>query len=264
MINEAQNELVIRVFALKDPHLIQRLKKSPLHQTIEVDPKHPPCSLNVMKKKSRGLMHEKTLIVDKTITVLGSTNFTFDALHLHDNMLLVIHNKDLARACERRFHTRLFLNDQLIELYHLPDQDLGEHMILRTLKEAKQSIFVAMYCLTSDPIIEELKQASLRGVDVKIVVDRHFFFPYANKFQGLKAYPSGTSQMLHYKFAVVDESICITGSANWTASGLHKNRETLLIIHHLNQAQQRVLKKTQQRILRSTNQKHLPIFGKRP
>ena len=37
----------------------------------------------------------------------------------------------------------------------------------------------------------------------------------------------------HYKFAVIDKKMVITGSFNWSPAAAHTNDETLLVIHSL-------------------------------
>jgi phosphatidylserine/phosphatidylglycerophosphate/cardiolipin synthase-like enzyme len=97
-----------------------------------------------------------------------------------------------------------------------------------------------------------LEASSARQVPVRMLIDREFAYrPYSQMLAmlgvtpcksnsnrriwakpittgGVPELPSG--DLLHHKFAVIDKSIIITGSHNWSAAGNYKNDETLLVV----------------------------------
>jgi phosphatidylserine/phosphatidylglycerophosphate/cardiolipin synthase-like enzyme len=52
--------------------------------------------LDVYQDANPGLMHHKVMIIDQSIVIFGSYNFTNSAETKNDENLLVIYNKDIA------------------------------------------------------------------------------------------------------------------------------------------------------------------------
>ena len=119
-----------------------------------------------------------------------------------------------------------------------------EEAILAQLDGAKRYIHVAMYAFTSRYLAQALVRAKDRGVEVKVVLDRSFQ-EESNYSKGdflrRKGIPVKLISpamlrglrvikgLMHHKFAVVDGSVVITGSYNWTARAERVNYENLLI-----------------------------------
>lgn len=61
------------------------------------------AGLDVRLDGERGLMHDKVLIIDEEIVVLGSYNFTASAEKYNDENLIVIHSPEIARQFLREF-----------------------------------------------------------------------------------------------------------------------------------------------------------------
>lgn len=49
----------------------------------------------------------------------------------------------------------------------------------------------------------------------------------------------GGGPLLHHKFLYVDNTTLVNGSANWTRDAFYKNDEIFLVIHNLDQVQQK-------------------------
>ena len=56
-----------------------------------------------------GQMHEKVLIVDGGVVVLGSYNFSRNASETNDENVLIIHNRVIAREFAKEFERIYFL-----------------------------------------------------------------------------------------------------------------------------------------------------------
>lgn len=116
--------------------------------------------------------------------------------------------------------------------------------ILREIGQAKQEILAAVYALTSDDLAWALVQARRRGLKVQVIIDRAF-----DKDNGIskgnflnqervpirrvsgvgKDKNPGDKGLMHQKFAVIDQTIVVTGSYNWTLSAEKFNHENLLV-----------------------------------
>ena len=128
-------------------------------------------------------------------------------------------------------------------------------LIAKNLQKAKNSVDLALFVFTEQRIANTLENLSTQGVEIKTLIDPSFAFRYysegldmlgvelTNKCKyekdnkpwqfpiqsvGIPNLPQG--DVLHHKFAVIDQEIVITGSHNWSASANNINDETLLII----------------------------------
>ena len=108
--------------------------------------------------------------------------------------------------------------------------------VVAEIRRAKESIDVAMFSFTSRRILKELIRAYERGVRVRVLIDegtaksRNSVVPIletAGIPVRLKRGSSGG--LMHHKYAVIDHSVVITGSFNWTVSAEKRNDENLLI-----------------------------------
>src|SRR6266542_1241498 len=106
--------------------------------------------------------------------------------------------------------------------------------IVDTLAQARKSVRVQAYYLTSPPIVEALIQAKQRGVEVKVVLDkihrtqRFGVVPRLRK-AGIPVWIDRRPRIAHSKNMIIDGQIVITGSFNFTNSAQKVNAETLLI-----------------------------------
>lgn len=129
-----------------------------------------------------------------------------------------------------------------VEPIFTPDSD-AEGAIVRTLREARRSIRVQAYLLTSRPVAYALIDAKRRGIDVQVLADRemvekgeHSLIPQlvAN---GIPVWLEVRYAIAHNKIIIVDgdepASVgagVITGSFNFTRSAQTRNAENLLIL----------------------------------
>jgi phosphatidylserine/phosphatidylglycerophosphate/cardiolipin synthase-like enzyme len=122
--------------------------------------------------------------------------------------------------------------DENIEVYFAPAQDIHQHIIDR-YDHAQKFIHVAIYSLTKNEFADALIRAHQRGVEVKILIDK----AQAGKTNederleaaGIKVWRSKGSRLMHNKISIIDGSIVITGSYNYTKNA-SKNDENYVII----------------------------------
>ena len=121
-----------------------------------------------------------------------------------------------------------------IRVLFSPDGGCTE-AIIDAVKAAKTSIDVQAYSFTSAPIAKAVAEAHGRGVKVRVVLD---------KSQRSERYTSATylhnnkvpvwidadHAIAHNKIILIDRSLIITGSFNFTKSAEERNSENLLII----------------------------------
>ncbi|TXJ28087.1 MAG: hypothetical protein E6Q24_07100 [Chitinophagaceae bacterium] len=112
------------------------------------------------------------------------------------------------------------------------------HHILEQLHKAQHEVHVAIAWLTDEDIIRELAHLQLRGVQVKIVISNSKE-NFANT-RPLKEFIAtngalfvATTPFLHHKFCIIDNTIIINGSYNWSYAA-RSNEENITILTRQN------------------------------
>lgn len=100
------------------------------------------------------------------------------------------------------------------------------------IRNAQQSVYAAMYFAepySGNIIVDELKAAVERGVDVRLTFDNETLDLYPNVEQDFTS--SGIPYKVvsnHAKVVVIDNATAYVGSANWNKNGLQNNWELSL------------------------------------
>jgi len=123
-----------------------------------------------------------------------------------------------------------------IEIYFSPS-DNCLYNLRKELNKAKSEIVFCVFAFTDQNIASDLISAKNRGVSIAGVFDSIQTENSYSKFEtlknaGLNVIKSVNSKgIMHNKFAVIDKSVVITGSFNWTNTANSSNDENLIIIH---------------------------------
>lgn len=127
-----------------------------------------------------------------------------------------------------------------IEPIFTPGGD-AEGAIVRALVEAKHSVQVQAYLLTSRPVVYGLIEAKQRGVDVEVLADRammkkgeHSLIPQLVAHQ-IPVWIEVRYAIAHNKIMIIDgengdDATLITGSFNFTHAAQARNAENLLVL----------------------------------
>jgi phosphatidylserine/phosphatidylglycerophosphate/cardiolipin synthase-like enzyme len=124
-------------------------------------------------------------------------------------------------------------------------------LIGQILGRSKSQTDLALFVFSEPQLGEVLETSATRQVPIRLLIDREFAYrPYSQMLAMLGVKPCQSSKrriwakpittagvpelpagdLLHHKFAVIDKSIVITGSHNWSAAGNHQNDENLLVV----------------------------------
>lgn len=109
--------------------------------------------------------------------------------------------------------------------------------IIDYVRSAEESIDIEVYVFTSRDIVDELERARIRGVKVRIILERdvvgndndEIFAELRSKGFDVR-FASGSFQLTHSKFIIIDGKSVLVGSHNLSNSALFKNREASVII----------------------------------
>jgi phosphatidylserine/phosphatidylglycerophosphate/cardiolipin synthase-like enzyme len=247
--------------------------------------------------KGSGLMHHKFMVIDRQIVITGSANWTMSGIHGdfsapdsqgNANSLLVINGPGLAQQFEQEFAlmwgdgpegaedslfglqkpertpVRASTPGSVVDVQFSPTSG-GQPwstsvngLIAETLGQATQSVDMALFVFSDQPISDQLMGLAQRGISIKALIDPGFAYqnysegldmlglslpdhrckyeannrPWANPIStvGLPDLPRGDK--LHHKFAVIDHRTVIVGSQNWSKAANHTNDENLLVIQN--------------------------------
>jgi phosphatidylserine/phosphatidylglycerophosphate/cardiolipin synthase-like enzyme len=100
-----------------------------------------------------------------------------------------------------------------------------------------------MFTFTNPELIEALVKAHQRHINVEIVLDhdssRKTSQIALKRFQQEKmpVFVSKRQGLLHEKVAIIDESLLVIGSANWTSAAFRLNDENLSLLSPLSAEQ---------------------------
>ena len=210
--------------------------------------------IQVLGDRREGLMHDKFVILDGQDVWTGSMNYTLNSAYRNNDNLIHLHSPELAKDYTTEFN-EMFLNDQfgpgspantpfstltigdtLIEVYFSPD-DRVEKQIVRLIGSATRSIRFMAYSFTSDRIAQAMLERAVAGVPVTGVFEEsQVQTNYGSEYDrlqsaGLPVQKDGNPRNMHHKVIIIDDSIVITGSYNFTANAETQNDENILVIH---------------------------------
>ena len=111
--------------------------------------------------------------------------------------------------------------------------------VIRQLKAAQESIHIAMAWFTNYDIFKTIKEILKEKKDVKVVLltnnDLINNGGYCLNFneliaEGLELHLAEYPDMIHHKFCIIDHSVVINGSYNWTFLAEDENLENIVVI----------------------------------
>lgn len=109
-------------------------------------------------------------------------------------------------------------------------------LVLEQIREAKASIQIAVAWFTDQDILDLLVEKRLQGIKVLVLLSndvKNFEESYSLDFTKLQQIGGKLviveTSFMHHKFCIVDQQVLLTGSANYTYSGFHKNNESIII-----------------------------------
>ncbi|MCI3086762.1 phospholipase D family protein [Escherichia coli] len=115
--------------------------------------------------------------------------------------------------------------------------------VLDVIAQARESIDLAAYYLTSKSTAQALAEAAERGVSVRVVADkkangsRYTAATWLAR-HGIPVRVNGHYDIMHNKFMIIDGRTVETGSFNYTASADKRNAENVIVLRDMPDAAQ--------------------------
>jgi phosphatidylserine/phosphatidylglycerophosphate/cardiolipin synthase-like enzyme len=212
------------------------------------------AGIPILGDRREGLMHDKFVVIDNSEVWTGSMNFTDSGAYTDNNNLIRIRSVKMAEDYTREFeemfvddkfgpdvvaetpNPQVTINDTSIDVYFSPD-DKVQSSLIDLLDNAKESIYFMAFSFTADSLGEVIRNRARDGVVVAGVMEDEQvnsnagteFDPF--KQAGLDVLRDANEGQMHHKVIVIDESIVVLGSYNFTNSAETKNDENLLVIY---------------------------------
>ena len=248
LINAHRNGIDIKLVIEKD-----NLKKKETRELVN-------AGVPIVTDDRRALMHNKFAVIDGRIVWTGSYNLTYNDAHKNNNNAIVIESEDVAdmymAEFKEMFDYKIFGNkkeyrifpsinkkkyfakigDTDINVYFSPDDNI-ERIILERLKKAKKSVYFLAFSFTSNRLGEEMvtlrkKGIAVYGVIEKIGSDTKESEYVKLKLEGVQAKLDKNRNRMHHKVIIIDESLVITGSYNFSKNANEKNDENIIILNN--------------------------------
>lgn len=190
-----------------------------------------------------GLLHSKFMIVDRTILLSGSNNWSSTGVTINEENTIVMKSVEKdplidAFAChfdsawnqKSQDSTNCSTNDA-----RFSPGSAARVMLRDSIRNSKKSVDVLMHHLLFDDLVKDLAQAAERGVKVRIITNLEDRAEHTGKTWDRLQKAGGklrfkqtnpdTFQLMHHKLAVIDGQTLLHGSGNWSGSGFFNNYE---------------------------------------
>jgi len=193
-------------------------------------------------------MHDKFAIIDDHLVMTGSANYSYTALNVSDEEIIVFDNEALAARYQLEFEEIIaagdvssapYVGNEPLQAWMGPEDGLS-YKVVEMLDEAQSTVVIAMFQLNTQMIVDAIISAHQRGVKVVVVLDdvqageadatADETLSAAGVAVVLAHNTDSTYAEMHSKFMVCDHQKVLMGSFNWTNLGSFFNDENVVII----------------------------------
>jgi phosphatidylserine/phosphatidylglycerophosphate/cardiolipin synthase-like enzyme len=213
------------------------------------------AGIPILGDRREGLMHDKFIVIDNSEVWTGSLNFTDSGTYADNNNLIRIRSVKIAEDYTKEFE-EMFVDDKFgpdvvaetpnphitvdgtqIDVYFSPDDGV-QASLLDLVANSQKSIYFMAFSFTSDALGDAIRARAQEGVVVAgVMEDEQVNSNVGTEFDafrqaGLDVLRDGNEGQMHHKVMIIDESIVVLGSYNFTNSAETRNDENLIVIHN--------------------------------
>lgn len=114
------------------------------------------------------------------------------------------------------------------------DKNSSFYHMVSCILQAEKSIHMCMYSITCKELAEAIQVKFRQGVTVKIITDTTYMNLSGSKMkefmeEGISIRHHRQQSYMHNKFAIIDDKLVMSGSANWTQAAIVGNNENIII-----------------------------------
>ena len=197
------------------------------------------------------LMHNKFWIFDQQIVWTGSTNITVNGIFKQNNNVVVMRSPEVGFIFEREFQEMwsgqfgprapstlsnqwAILDGTPIQVLFSPEDNAISNLIA-LVNDAQTSIRFLAFSFTDYPLAQTMIDRAKAGVDVKGVFETFGSNGTRSELRtmwcaNLPVRQDGNGSFLHDKIIIVDNSIVVTGSLNYSSNADESNEENVVIL----------------------------------
>ena len=217
--------------------------------------------VRVMKGRAgSGSMHCKFAVFDGKLIETGSANWSLSAESASYENMMFVSDQHIIQGYQADFEwmwrqarpagkpdapadkptappadpaPSVNFNGTILPNYIFSPRGGTEAAIVKAIDSSRSEVDVAMFSFTSKPAMAALVRASARGVKVKMLLYAKSAFPFREEVKKnnievrLKEGRVGNG-LMHNKYAVMDGSLLVNGSFNWSATAEDLNTENTI------------------------------------
>ena len=148
-------------------------------------------NFNVIAGNTKGIQHNKFLVIDNSMVITGTGNFTYSGFNFNNNNFVFIKDNRLADYYKTEFNqmysgyfsnmktpalnSDFVIHKTLVESFFMPQQaDEALASIVHEIGLAQHTIYFMIFSFSQDEIATALIAAAARGVTVQGIIDTHF------------------------------------------------------------------------------------------
>ncbi len=211
--------------------------------------------VSVIVAESNGLMHAKYIIIDGKVVISGSANMTLSSFSYDNNFMIRLESEEAAKVFTDEFEemfldcifgeesprskaaSAIKLEDGTTVYIRFSPDDGIDDMIESLISAANESVYMLAYSFASRDIAERLEAADEDGLDVIVICEDGKAYTDGGgqcgplSEAGVQVYVDGYNDtLMHEKVIILDNSVVIAGSYNFTRSADKRNDEQVLVI----------------------------------
>jgi phosphatidylserine/phosphatidylglycerophosphate/cardiolipin synthase-like enzyme len=201
--------------------------------------------------RTNGLMHDKMIIVDGQTLFMGSWNMSYNDTFRNNNNLLQITDPLLIANYQAKFND-LYVNKHFgahaelgaqkqsltidgvqVENYFSPADEVMQKLV-QYVKGSRKSIRFMAFTYTHPDLVDAMIARTKAGVNVQGVIESRGASQGALVPLFVAKLPvkvDGNKYTMHHKVIIIDNSIVVTGSFNFTETADTANDDNVLVIH---------------------------------
>jgi len=207
------------------------------------------AGIEVRIDRTSRTMHHKFAVIDKTLVINGSLNWT-NAVYQNMESVVISRSPSLADAFSEEFNhlwcavvaqaplppKKARFSANSCEVLFFPDaakQNLQS--FIAELRTTKHTLDVCVFSLWLGEAVETLCELQRRGVIVRVVSDKRHAANHGGRLARRELQKIGIEYLvdklcgeMHHKFAVIDGETVVCGSLNWSQAAVAGNIENMV------------------------------------
>lgn len=121
----------------------------------------------------------------------------------------------------------------ITEAHFSPGEDC-RRQLLDLVVAARETLDISVFTISDDRLSDAIVAAHKRGIQVRLITDNDKAHDQGSDIfklidRGINVRMDNTENHMHHKFAIVDKTILVNGSFNWTRSATDYNQENILV-----------------------------------